>query len=88
LAATTTKSMSVENGVRGLQENTCIYDVYNYLKTNKRWVDSQELRFGGIGGEDGPRRVRELRALGVNIQTQPVKGTRRVAYRLAKGTTK
>lgn len=41
--------------------------VHKYLKQNRRYVSTSELNNPEIGGKDGTRRLRELRADGINI---------------------
>lgn len=41
--------------------------VHQYLKKNRRYVAGYELNTPEVGGTEGLRRLRELRAEGVNI---------------------
>lgn len=41
--------------------------VHSYLKANRKYVPGYELTTPEIGGTEGLRRVRELRADGINI---------------------
>ena len=54
--------------------------VYNYLRKNRKYIPSSEIR--GIGGKDGLRRLRELRAEGRNIISRKNPKTGEWEYRL------
>lgn len=44
--------------------------VYSYLRRRRKYVPGPELTSEEVGGPEGLRRVRELRAEGMNISTR------------------
>lgn len=56
--------------------------VYNALRS-RRWTPGFDLTSPEVGGSEGLRRVRELRAQGFEIKTRRIEGSNAFEYRLA-----
>jgi hypothetical protein len=55
--------------------------VYNVLKS-RRWTPGWELTAPDVGGSEGLRRLRELRADGFEIRSRRIEGSTAFEYRL------
>lgn len=55
--------------------------VYNALKS-RRWTPGYELTTPEVGGSEGLRRLRELRAEGFEIKTRRMENSNAFEYRL------
>lgn len=55
--------------------------VYNILKS-RRWTPGYELTAPGVGGSEGLRRLRELRADGFEIKSRKIENSNAFEYRL------
>jgi hypothetical protein len=71
MAATYTKSSRKER-------------VFKYLKSNRKFVPGHELTTPEIGGTEGLRRLRELRAEGNNIISRRNPTTGNFEYKLTR----
>jgi len=58
--------------------------VLSYLKTNRKYVPGYELTSPLVGGTEGLRRVRELRADGVNIVSRKNPETGTFEYKIKR----
>lgn len=58
--------------------------VLSYLKKNRRYVPGHELTTAEVGGTEGLRRLRELRADGINIVSRRNPETGSFEYKLAR----
>lgn len=58
--------------------------VHSYLKKNRKYVPGYELTKPEIGGTEGLRRLRELRAEGVNIISRKNPNTNVWEYKIGK----
>jgi hypothetical protein len=58
--------------------------VHKYLKKNRKYIPGHELTRPEVGGTEGLRRVRELRADGINIITRKNPETGQWEYKLGK----
>ncbi len=56
--------------------------VYDYLKKRRKYVPGHELTTPEVGGTEGLRRVRELRAEGTSISVRRSATTGQWEYRL------
>lgn len=63
---------------------------YSYIRCDDGWVDGHVLCHPALGGSEGLRRVRELRADGVDIEKRnhPDRGRSTVQYRLVPDTNR
>lgn len=59
--------------------------VYNALKS-RHWTPGFELTKPEVGGSEGLRRLRELRAQGFDIKRRKITGSNAFEYRLAGRT--
>lgn len=58
--------------------------VLSYLKTNRKYVPGYELTAPNVGGTEGLRRVRELRADGIPIVTRKNPETGLYEYKIKR----
>lgn len=58
--------------------------VHKYLKKNRRYIPGSEINTPEVGGKDGLRRLRELRADGINIVTRRNPETKQYEYKIGK----
>lgn len=58
--------------------------VHQYLKKNRKYIPGHELTTAEVGGTEGLRRLRELRADGINIQSRKNTETGAWEYKLGK----
>lgn len=58
--------------------------VLTYLKKNRRYVAGYELTTATVGGTEGLRRLRELRADGVNIVSRKNPETGNYEYKIKR----
>lgn len=55
--------------------------VYNVLRS-RRWTPGFDITSPDVGGSEGLRRLRELRAQGYDIKTRKIEGSNAFEYRL------
>jgi hypothetical protein len=58
--------------------------VLHYMKRNRRYIPGSDLTTDEVGGKQGLRRLRELRADGQNIITRRNPDTGTFEYKLAR----
>lgn len=56
--------------------------VYSYLRKRRKYVPGHELTEPDVGGPEGLRRLRELRAEGISISTRRNPKTNQWEYKL------